>query len=223
MLRVITTAAAILMPSIVLAQAPTPPSQTTFALMVEEKFNPCLSADGATPPQATAVVKRGPLNDTLTLNVQGLKPGLQFDLFTVQRTNLTSEGALDPNFGGSFGLAWYQSDVNADSYGNAQVVIQTILLDQIFGFDGDLNPNPPTGTTATAIVAPIQTLHVGFWFNNPADPQACGFDVTKPTPFNGQHMAGPAAMLTVPDPKTGLGPLCTQPSSETAGATCIAE
>ena len=39
---------------------------------------------------------------------------------------------------------------------------------------------------------PINTFHVGFWFNNPNDAALCkNFEVTKPTPFNGEHQAGP--------------------------------
>jgi hypothetical protein len=33
------------------------------------------------------------------------------------------------------------------------------------------------------------TFHMGFWFNDPNDAAPCGFDVTKPTPFNGEHRA----------------------------------
>ena len=60
---------------------------------------------------------------------------------------------------------------------------------------------------------PTNTFHVGFWFNNPADAAACGFDATSPTPFNGEHRAGPLAMISVPDATTGLGPLCLNPDA----------
>jgi len=49
---------------------------------------------------------------------------------------------------------------------------------------------------------------------------ACGFDPTKPTPFNGEHQAGPLAMITVPDATTGLGPLCTKPDTSVSPARC---
>jgi hypothetical protein len=58
---------------------------------------------------------------------------------------------------------------------------------------------------------PVNTFHIGFWFNNPANAKACGF--TGTTPFNGAHNAGPAAMISVPDATTGLGPLCLNPSA----------
>jgi len=159
----------------------------------------CLAQGNATPT-VHATVKRGDLNDELTLTLRGFKPGLQFDLFTVERSPQLANGAANPNFT-NFGLAWYQSDVEANHgrSGNGDVKIRTILLDQIFGFD------PAVG------LPPTNTFHVGFWFNNPADAAPCGF--TGFTPFNGEHHAGPLAFITRPDATTGLGPLCSTPDS----------
>jgi hypothetical protein len=189
---------------------------TSFELSPNPAFLACLAADGQNV-QADVKVRRGDLNDRLVLDVWGLKPNLAFDLFTVQRTSLGSDGKPDPSFPGSFGLAWYQSDVQADSNGNARVVIQTILLDQIFGFDADKNAD------GTVKVPPTNTFHLGFWFNNPDDAAPCGFDTTKPTPFNGEHKAGPLAMISTPT-QSGLGPLCTSPTgadpSDTSALPC---
>lgn len=179
--------------------------EKTFNLTAESKVLSCLSAGDGVDPTAQVILHRGNLNDVLMLHAEHLKPNTGFDLFTVQRSNLLADGSADPNFA-NFGLAWYQTDVESDSKGEANVVIKTILLDQIFGFD------PATG------LPPTNTFHVGFWFNNPQDAAACGFDVTKPTPFNGEHRAGPAAMISLPDAETGLGPLCTDPErSNTSG------
>jgi hypothetical protein len=170
----------------------------------------CFAASPNDPDHAPTVhadVVRGPLNDTLFLRGRNIKPNLQFDLFTVEHSALAADGTPDPNFKG-FGLAWYQTDLQADETGSMRVAIRTILLDQIFGFDPTVNL-PPTGT-----------FEVGFWFNNPQDAAACGFDVTKPTPFNGEHKAGPLAMITVPDVSTGLGPLCTKPDTSVTPAQC---
>jgi len=182
-------------------------SETTFNLAAEKKVLSCLSGSNGLSPLARITVQRGNLNDVLILHAEHLKPNTGFDMFTVQNSNLLSDGTADPNFK-NFGLAWYQSDVQSDSRGNAEVTIKTILLDQIFGFD------PVVG------LPPTNTFHVGFWFNNPEDAAACGFDVTHPTPFNGEHKAGPAAMISLPDPTTNLGPLCTNPEQQGTGFVC---
>ena len=174
------------------------------------KVLPCLAQypdDPNRQPSVEADVVRGDLNDGLFLHGKYLKPGLKFDMFTVERSPLLASGMPDPNFHG-FGFAWYQSDLEANDNGNLHTTIRTILLDQIFGFDPDAN------------LAPTNTFEVGFWFNDPNDAAACGFDVSKPTPFNGEHKAGPVAMITKPDATTGLGPLCTKPDTSVWPARC---
>lgn len=173
-----------------------------FALLVNPQFRACVGPN----PEASVEVVRGNLNDKLTISISGINPGLAFDLFTVQRSSLDPTGQPVANFPG-FGLAWYQTDLQANNGGNGRATITTILLDQIFGFDSDKFPE-----TTVNRVAPTNTFHVGFWFNNPQDAVACGFDATKPTPFNGEHKAGPLAMISVPNPATHLGPLCTKPT-----------
>jgi hypothetical protein len=174
-------------------------SETTFKLAVNPPFADCLGSPYGEKPSATVTVQRGNLNDVLILHAHHLKPNLAFDLFTTQNSNLLANGQANPNFK-NFGLAWYQSDLQANSRGDAEVTIKTILLDQIFGFD------PAFG------LPPTNTFHVGFWFNNPEDAAACGFDPNKPTPFNGEHKAGPNAMMSIPNSQTNLGPLCTNPT-----------
>lgn len=186
-----------------------PPEETEFNLHPNPKFLACFTnPNDDDPPVAEVEVERGKFNDTLELELKHFKPGLGLDLFTVQNSKLLSNGTVDPNFKG-FGLAWYQSDVQVNAEGKARVKIRTILLDQIFGF---VDP--------VLTLAPTNTFHVGLWFDDPADAAACGFDVTKPTPFNGQHHAGPNAVISVPDPVTNLGPLCTNPDTSTTPASC---
>jgi hypothetical protein len=182
-------------------------NQTEFDLVPIGKNLACLGVPNGPTPKAHVTVKRGFLNDTLTIDGENIKPHLGFDLFTVQRSSLLANGTPDPAFK-NFGFAWYQSDIEASGLGKFKVTIKTILLDQIFGFDPDLSKKN------------FNTFNVGFWFNDPHDAAACGFDVTKPTPFNGEHKAGPAAMISVPDAVTGLGPLCTNPNKLTTPATC---
>lgn len=179
-----------------LASAQVP--EIVFNLVPQPKFVNCLGVEGHTAPTAEVIVQRGELSDILILRAHNLKPNLGFDLFTIQNSNLLSSGEVDPKFK-NFGLAWYQTDVQADSNGEAEVAIKTILLDQIFGFD------------PAASLTPTHTFHVGFWFNNPKDAEACGFDPSKPTPFNGEQNAGPNAMISLPNSDTDLGPLCTAP------------
>ena len=182
-------------------------NEITFDLTAQPKFISCLGAPGGPTPTASVTVKRGSLRDTLTLTAKNLKPNLGFDLFTIQNTNLLSNGDVNPDFV-NFGLAWYQTDVEANDKGEATVTINTILLDQIFGFD------------PAVALAPTHAFHVGFWFTKPADAEACGFDVSTPTPFNGEQNAGPNAMISLPNATTNLGPLCTSPNTKTDPATC---
>lgn len=181
-----------------------------FDLQANPKFASCLAQypdDASRAPAVHVQVERGPLADTLTLRGRYIKPGLAFDLFTVEHSSLAADGTPDPAFV-NFGLAWYQSDLEANDDGSMRAQIKTILLDQIFGFDPAASL-PPTGT-----------FEVGFWFNDPNDAAACGFDATKPTPFNGEHAAGPLAMISVPDATTGIGPLCTKPDTSVSPARC---
>jgi hypothetical protein len=177
--------------------------QSVFQLKVSPALPsilPCLRRSSTAVPSAGVIVGQGALADDLVINVANIKPGLAFDLFTVQNSNATPTGALDPNFK-NFGLAWYQTDLEANSSGQIFATLHTILVNQIFGFD----PDP------LVKLAPTNTFHVGFWFNNPNDAVPCGFNAAKPTPFNGEHMAGPLAMISVPNATTKLGPLCLSP------------
>lgn len=187
--------------------------EISFNLHADPAVLDCLRANSYEEPRARATVIRGKLNDTLILDLDGIKPGLAFDLFTVQRSKFLADGSVDPNFVNvfkkSFGLAWYQSDIEIGKRtDDGHVRIKTILLDQIFGFDPDV------------ALPPTNTFHVGFWFNNPQDVVACHFDPKNATPFNGEHVAGPLAMISLPDAQTGLGPLCSDPNDSTKPASC---
>ena len=179
-------------------------TRSTFQLIANPTFLGCLS--GSKTPSATVTVVKGKLNDTLTIKLRHVKPKLAFDLFTVENSPFLSDGSTNGSFPGNFGLAWYQSDIQANAAGNATVTIRTILANQIFGFDAG------TG------LAPVNTFNVGFWFNDPADAADCGF--TGTTPFNGEHAAGPMAMISGADIGTGLGPLCLDPNTGTVPASC---
>jgi hypothetical protein len=186
------------------AQTSKPPSTSFNLFSNNPTIQNCFAAPGKTPT-ATVDVERGKLNDRLELEIKNFKPDLDFDVFTVENTpKLAPAGTPNPDFkGGNFGFAWYQSDLHSNQRGEGETTIRTILLDQIFGFDAGVG------------VAPVNTFNVGFWFNNPADAASCGF--TGFTPFNGEHHAGPLAMISGLDATTHLGPLCTAPESNGDG------
>jgi hypothetical protein len=187
-----------------------PVDVVSFQFAPNPKFLRCVAAypdDPSRAPVVEATVVRGDLNDGMFLRGRNIKPGLAFDMFTVEHSSLGADGKPDPAFK-NFGLAWYQSDLEAKDNGKMRAEIRTILLDQIFGFDPAVGL-PPTGT-----------FEVGVWFNNPADAQPCSADPIVPTPFNGEHQAGPLAMISLPNADTGLGPLCTKPDTSVTPARC---
>jgi hypothetical protein len=159
--------------------------------------NPAMESCVGDSPTVTVSVTRGRPDDLMIVTGDHFSPNLSFDLFTLQNTNLLSDGTVDPNFK-SFGLAWFQTALHADASGHFSATVRTIVFDQLFGFDPDVK------------LGPTNTFHIGFWFDNPQDAVACGFNVNKPTPFNGRHKAGPLAMISRPDSITQLGPLCTK-------------
>ncbi len=182
-----------------------------FDLHPNPQFQRCLAQfpdDAQRAPSVEVIVVRGSQNDSLALRGRNIKPGLKFDLFTVEHTNLAPDATVDPAFRGNFGLATYQSDLQASEEGRVRASVRTILLDESFSFD------PAVG------LAPTGTFNVGFWFDDPNAAVGCGFDPTRATPFNGDHQAGPLAMISTPDAGTGLGPLCTHPDTSTTPARC---
>jgi hypothetical protein len=189
---------------------PAPGDVVRFDLHPNPMFVSCLGqfpGDAQRAPSVEVTVVRGSQNDGLFLRGRNIKPGLEFDLFTVEHTNLAADATVDPAFRG-FGLASYQSDLEASDDGRMRAVVRTILLDESFSFD------PAVG------LAPTGTSNVGFWFDDPNAAADCAFDPQNPTPFNGDHKAGPLAMISTPDANTGLGPLCTHPDTSTTPARC---
>jgi hypothetical protein len=168
----------------------------SFEMSPVAQFVPCLAKPGQTPKVRVNVV-RGELNDVLNIQLEGFKEGVKFDMFSIENSPLLANGSPDPNFQKKFGLAWYQSDLQAGA-----TLLKTIYLDQIFGLDDSVG------------LKPVNTFHLGFWFNDPKDAAACGFDVSKPTPFNGERKAGPLAFVTrqIVGRPAKLGPLCTKPN-----------
>jgi hypothetical protein len=192
--------------------------QKQFNLFADPSVVRCLAAfpdDPSRPPSASVTVKRGKLNDRLNITLRNIKPGLAFDMFTVEHSKFLADGTVDPAFvarNKSFGLAWYQSDLEVTNNLSNVTTIQTILVDQIFGFDPVVSLDP------------TNTFHVGFWFNDPQVPFDGGCEPGAPqatvTPFNGEHHAGPLAMISLPEEATNLGPLCLNPDLSSDPVHC---
>jgi hypothetical protein len=144
--------------------------------------NNCLT--GAT---ATVKVVSHDLTETLTISAAGLPANTDYDVFVLQVPNAP------------FGVSWYQSDLHANSNGNASVSVVGRFNVETFAIapGAAVAPTPHTGVDAASnpAFAPIHTFHLGFWFNSPADAVKAGCPATV-TPFNGEHNAGIQAMST---------------------------
>jgi hypothetical protein len=126
----------------------------------------------------------GALNDVMVLTASGLPKNTGFDMFLVQNS------PLDAGTFPGFGFGWYQSDVQSNAHGNAEVRVQGIFDKETF----IENPSNP--------FVPIHTFNVGFWFNSPTQEQQVCHNATAPakTPFNGEQNAGLLAMITQGEP-----------------------
>jgi hypothetical protein len=174
------------------------PDTVSFKLAVVPQFADCLRANSYEEPRVRGTVIRGKQNDTLILDMDGIKPNLTLSVFSNERSFFGPDGLKDPEFHG-FGLSWYQSDLSTGKRSDdGHVRLQTVLLDESFGFDPDVN------------LPPTNAFHIGLWFDDPQTAVSCGFvpNPNKPALFNGEHNSGPLAFETVPD-VNGVGPLCT--------------
>src|SRR6516165_5864668 len=155
-------------------------------------------------PNANAAVRVGSLGpvEAMTVDVGGLPPNTEFDLFVIQIPDAP------------FGLAWYQGDIKTDANGEGHQLfvgrfnIETFIVAQPPG--GQPAPvvhNQPPFPDASMNPAtePIHTYHLGLWFGSPRAAQRAGCPNTV-TRFNGEHNAGIQALSTRNFPKL-FGPL----------------
>jgi hypothetical protein len=140
-------------------------------------------------PNAAAVVTiapTGPDKETLNIEVTGLRPNVELDLFVLQVPKAP------------FGMGWYVGDLTTDANGRAigsfegRFNIETFMVAPGAApapvlHPGDAAANPPT--------KPVHMFHLGVWFNKPADAVAAGCPGTV-TPFNGDHTAGVQVLNT---------------------------
>ncbi|MBV8216228.1 MAG: hypothetical protein JOZ08_23665 [Verrucomicrobia bacterium] len=140
--------------------------------------------------------------EIMNVEVEGLPPNTDFDLFVIQVPNPP------------FGLAWYQGDIETDAYGKGsrefigRFSIETFIVAPGIApapADPFTEPGSIPDATQNPQTNPVQTYHLGVWFNNPADVvKAGGPNII--TPFNGEHDAGVQVLNTSKFPDTS-GPL----------------
>jgi hypothetical protein len=163
------------------------PPHISFDMVVSKGAAACL-------PKAEAEVKvisDGTAED-MFIFATGLPPNTDFDFFVIQVPNAP------------FGLSWYQGDVQSDDDGDAiqhfrgRFSIETFIIapgiavaPQVFNSPPfpDATKNPETFGPDGKTPGPVQTYHLGLWFNSPEDAHKAGCPNTV-TPFNGEHNAG---------------------------------
>ncbi|HLW69427.1 MAG TPA: hypothetical protein VKS22_02275 [Candidatus Binataceae bacterium] len=176
-------------------------------------FNMVVSSGAATClPNATATVTLSSLRkasvEKMVVKASGLPPKTDFDFFVIQVPNKP------------FGLAWYQGDLETNGKGKgSQTFIGRFQIETfIIGFGvadapqtfpdppfPDALQNPETLGPDGVTPGPVQTYHLGMWFNSATDAQNAGCPNTV-TPFNGVHNAGIQVLNTSNFPDTA-GPL----------------
>ena len=133
----------------------------------------------------------GPV-EIMKVTVWGLPPNTEFDLFVIQVPNAP------------FGLSWYQGDIetNKDGVGYGEFVgrfnIETFIVAPGVAsapHDPFHDPQRIPDALQNPATNPIQTYHLGLWFNNPRDVVKAGGPGTV-TPFNGEHDAGVQVLNT---------------------------
>jgi hypothetical protein len=133
----------------------------------------------------------GPV-EIMKVKVWGLPPNTGFDFFVIQVPNAP------------FGLSWYQGDIetNKDGVGYAEFIGRFNIETFIVAPGVAPAPNDPfhdpkriPDASQNPKTDPIQTYHLGLWFNNPQDVVKAGGPGTI-TPFNGEHDAGVQVLST---------------------------
>jgi hypothetical protein len=154
-------------------------STASFKMIVSGGAAQCL-------PHATAsvgIVPAGP-TEVMTVNVSGLPPKTDFDLFVIQVPTAP------------FGVAWYLGDIQTNNNGQAgETFIGRFNAETFVVSPGAITPPQvhtdgmfPDATEGVSF-RPIHTYHLGLWFNSTADAASAGCPTTE-SPFNGEHAAG---------------------------------
>ena len=163
----------------------------SFDMVVSAGASTCL-------PDASAKVRieSSGTAEEMFIFASGLPPKTEFDLFVIQVPKAP------------FGLSWYQGDLQTDRNGDAFQVFRGRFSIETFIVAPGVAPAPQVFSDDAAVnpaTAPVQTYHLGLWFNSPLDAQKAGCAGTV-TPFNGEHNAGIQVLNTSNFPDT-QGPL----------------
>ena len=158
-------------------------TKTSFDLVPNPKFVNCLArypGDPSRAPTASVDVQKGNLNDRLTLHLQehqaesGVRPVHRAAQLARRTTASRSPGAeLRPRLvpvGHRGGRRRERQREDPDDPARPDLRLRT----------------------STVALTPTNTFHVGFWFNDPNDAAACGFDVTQADAVQRRAQGGPA-------------------------------
>jgi hypothetical protein len=163
-------------------------------------FNLKLSAGAATCLASNvsgrvAISDLGPVQN-MHVEVFHLPPNTEFAAFLLQVPTKP------------FGLAWYQGDIVTNKDGRGVGDFTGIFGKETFIVAPGVAPAPaifPDNAASNPATPPVQILHMGIWFADPAasSQAGCGDSVT---PFDGDHQAGIQVLNTSNFPD-GRGPL----------------
>jgi len=121
--------------------------------------------------------------EVMDLEVSGLPPRTEFDVFVIQVPNAP------------FGMSWYQGDIQTNAHGRGKVRfigrfnVETFIVAPGTAPAPFVHDNAFPDAIENPQTLPIHTYHVGVWFNSPDDASAAGCPASV-TPFNGEHNAG---------------------------------
>jgi hypothetical protein len=147
----------------------------TFDMVPTDGVESCVPATGR-----VTITHTPQLVETMHVEVSGLPPKTDFDLFIIQVPTTP------------FGLSWYMGDMLTDSTGAAvgdftgrfnigTFIVAPGVAEAPLVLRGDASSNPPT--------APVQLYHLGLWFDSPAAALKARCQGVV-TPFNSTHNAG---------------------------------
>jgi hypothetical protein len=158
--------------------SPADQDRISFKMVVSKAASVCLPNAGA----KVQITADGTAED-MSIVATGLPPNTDFAFFVIQVP-------LAP-----FGLSWYLGDIQSDADGDAvqhfrgRFSIETFIVAPGSAPAPVVFNGPFPDASVNPSFNPIQTYHLGLWFNSPTDAQRLGC-TNAMTPFNGEHNAG---------------------------------